>query len=210
VIGLGAIGEAVVARARAFEMNVIGWSRSLTPAAAKRLGILHGGNDRAALLRMLGQCDSVSLHVALTPDTKHLCNAEFFAALKPGTAFINTSRGGVVDEAALRDAVKTKGLRVGLDVYENQPASPQAEFKTPTAEIPGGAFTHHCGASTDQAQAAVAEETIRIVKVFTQTGRFENCVNPADAQRGEETARTVVTTSGAAVAASGGNPRASR
>lgn len=210
VVGLGAIGEAVASRARAFEMNVVGWSRSLTPAAAKRLGILHGGNDRAALLRMLGQCDAVSVHVAFTPDTKHLCNAEFFSAMKPGAAFINTSRGGVMDEAALREAVKSKGLRVGLDVYENQPATPQAEFKTPTAEIPGAVFTHHCGASTDQAQAAVAEETVRIVKVFAQTGRFENCVNPGDAQRGEDTARAVVTTSGAAVAASGGNPRASR
>jgi D-3-phosphoglycerate dehydrogenase len=98
-------------------------------------------------------------------------------AMKPGAYLINTSRGSVIDEAALRDAVKTKGLRCGLDVYEGQPGSPQSDWKTPTAELAGCAFTHHSGASTDQAQAAIADETVRIAKVYMQTGQWENCVN---------------------------------
>jgi D-3-phosphoglycerate dehydrogenase len=177
IVGLGAIGEAVAKRAQAFEMDVVGWSRSLTPAAASDAGIRFGGTDRAALLKMVGGCDAVSIHVALVPETKHLCNAEFFAAMKPGACFINTSRGGVVDEAALRDAVKAKGIRVGLDVYEGQPPSPQADFATPMAQVAGASLTHHCGASTDQAQAAVADEVVRIARVFKETGRVENCVN---------------------------------
>jgi D-3-phosphoglycerate dehydrogenase len=176
VVGLGAIGREVIERARAFGMQIIAWSRSLTENDARRLGVKFGGNDRAALLRMLGQCDAVSLHVALTPETKQMANAEFFAAMKPGAYLVNTSRGGVVDEAALREAAKGKGLRVGLDVYAEQPGTPEASFSCATAAL-SGAFTHHCGASTDQAQQAVADEIVRMVKVLKESGRLENCVN---------------------------------
>lgn len=177
VVGLGAIGQAVAKRALAFEMNVIGWDRHLSPASAQAMGVGFGGIDRAGLLAALPEADAVTIHVALVPETTRLCDAEFFSLLKAGAIFVNTSRGGVVDEASLRAAVQSKGLRAGLDVYEGQPSSPQAEFATPTASLPGCAFTHHCGASTDQAQQAVSDETVRIVKVFSQTGRLENCVN---------------------------------
>jgi D-3-phosphoglycerate dehydrogenase / 2-oxoglutarate reductase len=177
VVGLGAIGKAVIQRAKAFEMGIIAWSRSLTAEQARQMGVHFGGNDRASLLKMLKDCDSVSVHVALAEDTKRLCNAEFFAAMKPGAYFINTSRGGVVDEAAVREAVKSKKLRVGLDVYENQPAATEAGFASETVGLSGSTFTHHCGASTDQSQAAVAEEVVRIAKVFRDTGRLENRVN---------------------------------
>ena len=70
-----------------------------------------------------------------------------------------------------------KGLRVGLDVYENQPGSPQGEFRCALADLPGCSFSHHVGASTDQAQVAVAEEVVRILAVFVQRGLVENCVN---------------------------------
>jgi D-3-phosphoglycerate dehydrogenase len=82
-----------------------------------------------------------------------------------------------VDEAALAEAVKSKGIRAGLDVYEKQPGTAQADFDLPLAKLPGVYTTHHSGASTDQAQNAVAEETVRIVRVYAQSGRFENCVN---------------------------------
>lgn len=177
VIGLGAIGNAVIKRAAAFEMDIIAWGRSLRPESASAMGVRFGGNGRDSLMKMVGQCHAVTVHVALVPETKHMCNAEFFAAMRPGAAFINTSRGGVVDEAALREAVKSKGIRCGLDVYENQPAATQGDFSTPTAQLAGCTFTHHCGASTDQAQAAVGEEVVRIVKVFRETGKVENCVN---------------------------------
>lgn len=207
VVGLGAIGAALIKRARAFEMNVIGWSRSLTPAAAKEMGIEFGGSDRAALAAMLPRCDAVSIHVALTPETKRLCDAAFFAAMKSGAIFINTSRGGVVDEAALIAAIAARGLRAGLDVCENQPSQPQAEFKTAVAGA-AASITHHCGASTDQAQAAVAEEVVRIVKVFAQSGRLENAV-VEPAARGSVQTRTVAAGT-STVGASGASPSASR
>jgi D-3-phosphoglycerate dehydrogenase len=176
VVGLGAIGRAVIQRAKAFDMNIVAWSRSLTEAEAKRLGVQFGGSDRAALLKMIPRCDAISIHVALTPETRQLINAEMLAAMKPGAYLINTSRGGVIDEAALREAAKSKGLRLGLDVYADQPSTAQGEFSTPTAALTG-AFTHHCGASTDQAQAAIADEVVRMARVLKETGGLENCVN---------------------------------
>jgi Lactate dehydrogenase and related dehydrogenases len=86
----------------------------------------------------------------------------------------------VVDEAALADAVRAKAIKAGLDVYAAQPGTPEGEFNPPVAAPPGVYGTHHCGASTDQAQQAVAEETVRIVRVFKETGRFENCVNAGE------------------------------
>jgi D-3-phosphoglycerate dehydrogenase len=177
VVGLGAIGREVIKRARAFEMEIVAWSRSLEPAEAKRLGVRPAGSGRPALLKLAGQCDAVTVHVALTDETRALCDREFFAALRPGAIFINTSRGGVVDEAALREAVKSRGLRCGLDVYDGQPSAAQGAWAMPLAELRGCAFTHHCGASTDQAQSAVSDEVVRLVKVFKETGRLENCVN---------------------------------
>src|SRR5690606_26366808 len=91
--------------------------------------------------------------------------------------FINTSRGSVVDEKALVAAVRGKGIRAGLDVYQNQPATPEADWTNELASIEGITCTHHCGASTDQAQQAVADETVRIIQVFQETGQLENLVN---------------------------------
>lgn len=177
VVGPGAIGQELIKRAKAFEMDIVAWTPFWGPGDAQSLGVRFGGTDRAALLKMIAQCDAVSVHVPLSPETKRLCNAEFFVAMKPGAIFVNTSRGGVVDEVALREAAKAKGLRCGLDVYEGQPSATQADWTTPTSSLPGSSFTHHCGASTDQAQAAVAQEVVRLVKVLKETGRLENCVN---------------------------------
>ncbi len=177
VVGVGAIGQAVIQRAKAFEMDIIVWSRSMTAARAKQLGVRSGGSTRADLLRMLPECDAVTLHVAATGDTNGMCDAEFFGAMKPGAYFINTARGSVVDENALTGAVMGKGIRAGLDVYRDQPATPEADWVNDLASLPGVTCTHHCGASTDQAQEAVAEETVRIVRVFQETGQLENLVN---------------------------------
>ena len=180
VVGAGAIGRAVIKRALAFEMNVIAWSRSITRDHARDLGAEFGGTDTPALLALAARCDAVSIHLPATGSTNKLIGAEFLAAMKPGAYLINTSRGSIVDEAALREAVKAKGIRAGLDVYECAPATPQAEWDNPTVRTPGITCTHHVGASTDQAQAAVAEEVVRIVKVYAAIGRFENCVNEAE------------------------------
>jgi D-3-phosphoglycerate dehydrogenase len=90
---------------------------------------------------------------------------------------INTARAEVVDAAALRAAVADRKLRVGLDVFADEPATPTGEFADPIAASPGVIGTHHIGASTDQAQEAIAAETVRIVKSFKDTGKAPNAVN---------------------------------
>jgi len=177
VVGVGAIGQEVIKRAVAFGMNVVAWSRSITPQHASALNCEFGGTDTPALLALARRADAITVHLPLADSTKKLFNAAFFEAMKPGAYFINTSRGGIVDEAALRDAVRSKGLRAGLDVFDPQPAETEAAWQSETAVMNGVYTTHHCGASTDQAQMAVAEETVRIVKHYKTEGRFVNCVN---------------------------------
>ncbi len=177
VVGVGNIGQEVIKRAVAFGMKVVVWSRSITAQHAAALNCELGGNDTPALLALAGRCDAISVHLPLVDSTKKLFGAEFFEKMKPGAYFVNTSRGGVVDEAALRSAIKAKGLRAGLDVFENQPGEPEAAWTSETAQLPGVFVTHHCGASTDQAQNAVADEAVRIVKVYRESGRVENAVN---------------------------------
>jgi D-3-phosphoglycerate dehydrogenase len=119
----------------------------------------------------------VTINVAANAETKHLVNAEFLAAMRPGAYLINTSRGSVVDEAALAQAIADKKLRVGLDVFQNEPAGGTGQFTNPIVQVPGVYGTHHVGASTDQAQVAIAHEVIRIVQAFQATGEVPNVVN---------------------------------
>ncbi len=178
VVGTGAIGTEVIKRAKAFEMKIMAQSRSLGDDTARALGIEPIPYTREALIKALGRADAVSIHVASTPDTKSLCGPGFFASMNPGAYFVNTSRGDIVDESALREAVESKGIRAALGVYQGQPSAKTADWSTPVADAKGVVhFTHHCGASTDQAQLAVAEETVRIVKTAVETGRFIHCVN---------------------------------
>lgn len=177
VVGMGAIGREVVRRAQAFGMKVVANSLNMSRDRAYDLQIEDGGTARPELLAMLPRCDAVTIHVAANPESDRMCNSEFFAAMKPGAFFINTSRGSVVDEPAMRDAIKTKKIRVGLDVFENEPVEGACDWTTPLASLPGVVATHHVGASTDQAQNAVADEVVRIVRVFKDAGRWENKVN---------------------------------
>jgi D-3-phosphoglycerate dehydrogenase len=97
--------------------------------------------------------------------------------MKPGAYLINTARGSVVDEAALEAAVRDKGIRAGLDVYQNEPAGSTGEFSNRIVQSPGVYGTHHVGASTEQAQVAIAHEVLRIVQSFRATGEVPNVVN---------------------------------
>jgi D-3-phosphoglycerate dehydrogenase len=97
--------------------------------------------------------------------------------MKPGAYLINTSRGSIVDEAALLEAIRTKGIRCGLDVYQHEPAGSKGPFDSALAKAPGVVGTHHIGASTDQAQVAIAHEVIRIVQHFLESGTALHCVN---------------------------------
>ena len=125
------------------------------------------------------QADILSVHVALAPETRGLVDADLLAALRPGAIVINTARAEVVDDDALAEAVRTRGIRVGLDVYPDEPTTGTAEFDVPMLALPGVYGTHHIGASTEQAQEAIAAETVRIVRSFKETGRVPNVVNLA-------------------------------
>lgn len=175
VVGFGQIGREVARRAKAFGMPVVAWSRSLTEAQAAEAGVTWC----ESLLNLARLSDVVSVHVAATPDTERLLGEKFFAAMRPGSTFINTSRGSVVDAAALAAAIRDKGLRAGLDVFAEEPTGGTGHFSDPIVTLPGVYGTHHVGASTDQAQAAIAEETVRIVTVFDACGEAPNVVNRA-------------------------------
>ena len=173
ILGTGNIGKAVIRRAQALEMNVVAWSRSLTPEKAAELGIGYC----ATPLDVAKVSDAVSLHLAAKPETKGLVNAEFLAAMKDGAILVNTARGEVVDWAALADAIASKKLRVATDVYAGEPAGGEAPFEQTDLAGKLVACTPHVGASTDQASEAIAQEAVRIVKVFQETGTPPNVVN---------------------------------
>ncbi|HSK64119.1 MAG TPA: 3-phosphoglycerate dehydrogenase family protein [Pyrinomonadaceae bacterium] len=175
LIGVGKIGQEMIARAAAFGMPVVAWSRSLTPQRAAELGISHKESPKA----VAAEADVVSLHLALNNETRNLIDAEFFNAMREGAYFINTARGEVVDQQALVNAIKTRGIRAGLDVYAAEPTSGVAEFSDDIAKEEGLYGTHHIGASTDQAQEAIAAETVRIIRQFKETGQVPNVVNLA-------------------------------
>lgn len=176
LIGLGQIGSEMISRAKAFDLDILGWSRNLTPEKAEELGIHY----RQSILEVVSEADIISLHVALTPETRGVINADVFEMMKPGAILINTSRAEVVDQAALTQAIKIKNIRAGLDVFANEPATATGEFHDEIVSLPGVYGTHHIGASTDQAQEAIAAETVRIVRDFMETGSVPNVVNLAD------------------------------
>lgn len=175
LVGTGQIGREVAARARAFGMRVVAWSRSLTDELAAELGV----ERRESPTDVARESDIVSIHVALKPETRGLIGSDFFDAMKEGAYFINTSRGEVVEQDALRRAMREKNIRAGLDVYASEPAGGAGEFADDIAREPNLYGTHHIGASTDQAQEAIAAETVRIIRTFKETGRVPNVVNLA-------------------------------
>jgi D-3-phosphoglycerate dehydrogenase / 2-oxoglutarate reductase len=175
VIGTGSIGQETVARARAFGMDVVAWSRSLTDEKAKALGVRRLGSPK----EVAAASDVVSVHLALKPETKGLLGAEFFQAMKPGALFINTARAEVVDEAALLEAVRTRKIRAAVDVFAGEPAGGTGSVQSALFKEPGVYGTHHIGASTEQAQDAIADESVRIITEYKATGRVPNCVNIA-------------------------------
>jgi D-3-phosphoglycerate dehydrogenase / 2-oxoglutarate reductase len=175
LLGMGGIGREMVPRARAFGMPVAAWSRSLTPEAAAAHGVERRDSPRA----VARDADVVSVHVALKPETRGLIGQDFFAAMKPGAFFINTSRAEIVNQAALERAVREKGIRAGLDVFAGEPSGGAGAVDDPIFQLPGVIGTHHIGASTDQAQEAIAAETVRIVREYSENGRAPNVVNLA-------------------------------
>ncbi|MPZ16596.1 MAG: ACT domain-containing protein [Luteitalea sp.] len=190
VLGAGAIAREVIKRAAACGMAIVLWSRRFNgedrpltdeelaaldlEIAARQVHISLAPSPKAVAER----CDVLTVHLALSPDTRGVVGGAVLARLKPGALFVNTSRGELVDEAALLEAVQRHGIRAGLDVYCGEPSSGTGTFSS--ALISSGVYgTHHIGASTNQAQEAIAAETVRIVLAYRDTGQVPNVVNLA-------------------------------
>ena len=176
LVGLGNVAQHMVSRAQAFGMDVVSFSRFLTPETAACLQI--GRAD--SLDELARQSDFVSLHIALGPETEGMVGRAFFAAMKDGAGLINTSRAGVVVQDELVAAVKSGKITAGLDVFEGEPSVGQGEYDGEIKDVPGIYCTHHIGASTAQAQEAVAMEAVRIVKEFQATGVAPNVVSVSE------------------------------
>ncbi|MEI8259551.1 MAG: NAD(P)-dependent oxidoreductase, partial [Deltaproteobacteria bacterium] len=175
IAGMGAIGREVLVRARALGLVPHVCEKFLTDAAAKELGV-----TRAATFEALASVSEVlTIHLPLKGDTRGAINARVFDALPNRAIVVNTARAEVVDYNALRSAIETKHLRVGLDVFPGEPDGGKGSFTHEILQHPSVIATPHIGASTQQAQLAIATETVRIVKSFLDTGEVPNCVNIA-------------------------------
>ncbi len=177
VVGLGAIGREVAQRARAFGLNVVGWSRSLNQARATELGIAHA----ASLHELATRSQILTLHIALNDRTRHIVNRRVIELLPERAMLINTARADLVDHAALFEAVDKRGLRVGLDVFPDEPRGTRT-FPGPDflRSYPSGGVvygTPHIAAATDQAQLSIAAEAVRIIRSFMIDATVPNVVN---------------------------------
>jgi len=179
LLGFGNIGQEMAKRAHAFGMPIVVWSRRFATGRATVDEALVPMRHASSPQALAEQCDVLSVHLALTPDTRNLVNASVFDKLKPGSYFINTARGEVVDYKALEKAVRERNLRVALDVFAAEPKDATGTFNDSIVLLPTVYGTHHIGASTDQAQEAIAAETVRIVTTYKDTGKVPNVVNLA-------------------------------
>jgi len=179
LLGYGNIGQEVARRAHAFGMPVVVWSRRFATGRDQIANEPIPMQLAASPADVAARCDILSVHLALNAETRGLVNASVLEALKAGSYFINTARAEVVDYAALEHAVRERGIRVGLDVFASEPSGATGAFSDPLVALPNVYGTHHIGASTDQAQEAIAAETVRIVESYSTTGKVPNVVNLA-------------------------------
>ena len=173
IAGMGTIGREVARRARAFDLTILAWSRSLTAERAAEWGVIPVDSP----IELAHRSDIVSVHLAAAKETRGIFGRDFFGAMRAGAFFVNTARADLVDSEALASAIAEKNLRVALDVFPSEPAESQGEIRDPLATNAAVIGTHHIGASTDQAQEAIAAETVRIVRDYLETGRVQNVVN---------------------------------
>jgi D-3-phosphoglycerate dehydrogenase / 2-oxoglutarate reductase len=169
VIGLGRIGRAVAARARAFGMKIVGHDPFVAPDQARDLEI-----ESAALDDVYARADFLTIHTPLTNETRGLIGAQAFAKMRPGVRIVNCARGGLVDEAALYQAIKS-GVVAGaaLDVFEQEPPPPDH----PLLGLDEVIVTPHLGASTTEAQEGVAVTVAEQMRDYLLTGALRGAVN---------------------------------
>lgn len=171
LIGVGNIGKEVAKRALAFEMNVYG--KDITRIEGVQI------KDFSEMDQLLPLCDIVTIHLPATPQTKGLFNKQIFSYMKYGAYLINTSRHDIIVEDDLLEAIKEKNIRFACDVFKGEPEGKSGEVSSKLQNNPNIYVTHHIGASTEQAQDAVAEETINIIKHFVHSGVIDHWVNRA-------------------------------
>ena len=177
VVGLGAIGLEVLERAHAFGLELYVIERPNRWRETHDRLVRIGGIKRVSGLKELAErCEILSFHVPSAVATKKMVDAELLARMPVGAIVINTSRGDIVDEEALIKAMDEKGIRAGLDVFRGEPSGDEVEFQSALARHPNVYGTHHIGASTDQAQAAVASGVVEILDAFSR-GNIQHCVN---------------------------------
>jgi len=171
IIGVGNIGKEVAKRALAFGMNVYGKDISRIEGVMIK--------DFSEMDQIIPMCDIITIHLPSTPQTKGLFNKQMFSYMKPNSLLINTSRADVIDEDALLEAIKEKNVRAAVDVFKGEPEGKAGEVRSKLQDNPNIYVTHHIGASTEQAQDAVADETIRIIKDYVHSGIIAHWVNRA-------------------------------
>lgn len=177
IVGLGSIGLAVAERARAFDMRLFALERPGRPEETeRRIGEL-GIGLLASLPELAGAVDVLTLHIPAGPGTAGVVDEVTLRAMRPGSVLINTSRADIVDADALLAALDAGRLRAGLDVYPDEPAGGAADWSSRLAAHPAVVGTHHVGASTEQAQQAVAEGVVEVVDAFA-SGTPQHVVNP--------------------------------
>src|SRR4051794_40092331 len=186
IIGLGSIGLAVAERAVAFGIDVQSLAKpghsDYVVSHAEELGI----RMCDSMEELVSSSDIVSLHVPSSEDTRHLVDDGFLGLMRPNAILLNTSRGDVVDEGALLKALDDGAVRAGLDVFADEPSHGKGSWDSPLARHPGVVATHHIGASTEQAQRAIAAGVVEVVDAFV-AGEPRHCVNLDPTRRGSMT-----------------------
>ena len=181
LVGFGAISQLVMARAQAFDMNIIAYDVHRNDSLQSKLGFKYATMDE-----LLQQSDIISIHVPAMASTNNLVNKAFLSKMKPDAVLINTSRGSVVNEEQLFEHMQAnKAFWYGTDVFKNEPAgTKEAPFINAIAQHPRVYGSHHVGAGTKQAEAAIGEEAVRIIKKYVSTHAIDeqNWVNKEQAR----------------------------
>ncbi len=178
IVGLGRVGLAVAKRALAFDMKVVGFDPFLSADRALEQGV----ESIPRLDLLWDKCDFITLHTPMSEETRHLVNKQAFEKMKPGVRLINCARGGLIDEAALVEALDSgKVAGAAIDVFEPEP--PPTDH--PLVKHPKVLVTPHLGASTEEAQVSVAVEAARLVIDFLERGQVRFAVNMPALDRAE-------------------------
>ena len=179
VVGLGRIGQLVAQRLAAFETHIVAYDPYVSPARAAQLGI-----ELLPLDELLARADFISVHLPKTPETAGLIDKDALAKTKPGVVIVNAARGGLVDEAALADAVTSGHVRAaGIDVFSTEPCT-----DSPLFDLPQVVVTPHLGASTEEAQDRAGTDVAASVKLALAGEFVPDAVNVGGGVVGEEVA----------------------